>query len=207
MHSSRLSPLLLSPPSSLPLPFQRTKKRKRELFITGIFPAMNLFFITVFNKFQKIAAGENYSHYSFILIQKQKGCNCNDFVEDGTPPESAQLTELHLLRRATQHHLSHLQPSRQRHLQCPHCLSPLLSLPLTMLPHICSRHVQATILCLCRHSTTCRSRQEDSSSRLCPSNQRFPRAFGRSRAIEISRHPLHLLQLLCNETLSLHATS
>ena len=29
------------------------------------------FFITVFNKFQKLAAGENYSHYSFILIPKQ----------------------------------------------------------------------------------------------------------------------------------------
>ena len=44
----------------------------------------DLFFITVLNKFQKIAAGENYSHYSFILIQKQKGCNCNDFLKDGT---------------------------------------------------------------------------------------------------------------------------
>ena len=28
-------------------------------------------FITVLNKFQKLAAGENYSHYSFILIPKQ----------------------------------------------------------------------------------------------------------------------------------------
>ena len=28
-------------------------------------------FITVFNKFQKLAAGENYSHYSFTLIPKQ----------------------------------------------------------------------------------------------------------------------------------------
>ena len=27
-------------------------------------------FITVLNKFQKLAAGENYSHYSFILIPK-----------------------------------------------------------------------------------------------------------------------------------------
>ena len=57
--------LLLSPPSSLPLRFQRTKKKERGLFITGIFPARNLFFITVLNKFQKLAAGENYSHYSF----------------------------------------------------------------------------------------------------------------------------------------------
>ena len=45
--------------------------KKRDLFITGIFPARNLFFITVLNKFQKLAAGENYSHYSFILIPKQ----------------------------------------------------------------------------------------------------------------------------------------
>ena len=40
-------------------------------------------FITVVNKFQKHAAGENYSHYSFILIPKQKGRNCNHFVKDG----------------------------------------------------------------------------------------------------------------------------
>ena len=69
-------------PSLLPSPPPLLKK-KRELFITGIFPARELFFITVLNKFQKIAAGENYSHYSFILIKKQKGCNCNDFVDDG----------------------------------------------------------------------------------------------------------------------------
>ena len=52
-----LPSLLPSPPPLL--------KEKRELFITGIFPARNLFFITVLNKFQKLAAGENYSHYSF----------------------------------------------------------------------------------------------------------------------------------------------
>ena len=52
-------------------------KRKRDLFITGIFPATNLFFITVLNKFQKVAAGENYSHYSFILIPKQLACNAS----------------------------------------------------------------------------------------------------------------------------------
>ena len=40
-------------------------KKRRELFITGTFLAMNLFFIAVLNKFKKIAAGENYSHYSF----------------------------------------------------------------------------------------------------------------------------------------------
>ena len=61
-----LPSLLPSPP---PLPTHK-KKRKRDLFITGIFPARNLFFITVLNKFQKLAAGENYSHYSFILIPK-----------------------------------------------------------------------------------------------------------------------------------------
>ena len=57
--------------------------KKKDLFITGIFPARNLFFITVLNKFQKLAARENYSHYSFKLIPKQKGCNCNHFVKDG----------------------------------------------------------------------------------------------------------------------------
>ena len=58
-------------PSLLPsLPLLLKKKKKRELFITGIFPARNLFFITVLNKFQKLAAGENYCHYSFILIPK-----------------------------------------------------------------------------------------------------------------------------------------
>ena len=43
-----------------------------------------IIFITVLNKFQKIAAGENYSHYSFILIPKQKGRNCNHFAKHGT---------------------------------------------------------------------------------------------------------------------------
>ena len=51
-------------------------RKRRELFITGIFPAKELFFITVVNKFKKIAAGKNYSHYSFIVIRKQKGGYC-----------------------------------------------------------------------------------------------------------------------------------
>ena len=34
-------------------------------------------FITVLNKFQKLAAGENYSHYRFILIPKQLACNAS----------------------------------------------------------------------------------------------------------------------------------
>ena len=66
---------VLSPPplhSLLPsLPLLLLKKKERDLFITGIFPARNLFFITVSNKFQKIAASENYKRYSFILIPKQ----------------------------------------------------------------------------------------------------------------------------------------
>ena len=57
-----------SPPFS---PSPPPQKKERELFITGIFPARNLFLITVLNKFQKLAAGENYSHDSFILIPKQ----------------------------------------------------------------------------------------------------------------------------------------
>ena len=32
---------------------------------------------------KKIAAGENYSHYSFILNRKQKGGNCNHLLADG----------------------------------------------------------------------------------------------------------------------------
>ena len=71
VHSSRFSPLLLSTPSSL-------LKKIRELFITGIFPPRNLFFITVLNKFQKLAAGENYRRYSFILIPKQLVCNASN---------------------------------------------------------------------------------------------------------------------------------
>ena len=46
--------------SPLPPPFSPSpplKKKERDLFITGIFPARNLFFITVLNKFRKIAAG------------------------------------------------------------------------------------------------------------------------------------------------------
>ena len=81
-------PLLLPPLLSSLLPPSHTQKKERELFITGIFPARNLFFITFLNKFHKIAAGENYSRYSFILIQKHKGRNCNDFVEDGILPRT-----------------------------------------------------------------------------------------------------------------------
>ena len=55
----------------------------RELFITGIFPALNLFFIEVLNKFRKVAAGRNYSHYGYILIRKPKGRNCIYFRKDG----------------------------------------------------------------------------------------------------------------------------
>ena len=47
--------------SVLPLP---SSSKQRELFVAGIFPARNLFFIMVSNKFQKIATGKNYSHYS-----------------------------------------------------------------------------------------------------------------------------------------------
>ena len=52
-------------------------KKMEGLLNTGIFPATNLFFITVLNKFQKLAAGENYRHYSFILIPKQLVCNAS----------------------------------------------------------------------------------------------------------------------------------
>ena len=53
------------------------KKKTREHLITGIFPARELFFITVLNYFRKIAAGENYRHYGYILIPKQSTCNAS----------------------------------------------------------------------------------------------------------------------------------
>ena len=58
-------------------------KTKEGTFYYRNISGEEFIFLTVINKFQKIATGENYSHYSFILIQKQKGRNCNDFVEDG----------------------------------------------------------------------------------------------------------------------------
>ena len=70
-------------PSLLPSSPSPPQKKKEETFHYRSISGEEFIFITVLNKFQKIAAGENYSHYSFILIQKQKGCNCNDFVEDG----------------------------------------------------------------------------------------------------------------------------
>ena len=60
---------------------QHVVQNGRELqdrFITGLFPARNLIFITVLNKFQKLAAGENYRRYSFILIPKQLVCNASN---------------------------------------------------------------------------------------------------------------------------------
>ena len=82
MHSSRFSPSS----SPLPPPFSPSPpQKKEETFYYRNISGEEFIFITVLNKFQKIAAGENYSHYSFILIQKQLACNCNDFVEDGIP--------------------------------------------------------------------------------------------------------------------------
>ena len=132
MHSSRLSPLLLSPPSSLPLSFQRTKKkRKRELFITGIFPARNLFFITVLNKFQKIAAGENYSHYSFILP-------C-----DGANARKASNTGTQMMW-----HL-HLYTSVMRYVTTAHAFTSagFLSLKQSVVTHLASHRVALIAHC------------------------------------------------------------
>ena len=71
---ARLQHLSLLLPSLLPsTPFHPEKRG--ELFITSIFSAMNLIF-EVLNKFSKVAAGENYSHYGYMLIRKQKGRNC-----------------------------------------------------------------------------------------------------------------------------------
>ena len=64
--------------TSLANDFAVVRLEKGDLFITGIFPARNLFFITVLNKFQKLAAGENYRRYSFILIPKQLVCNASN---------------------------------------------------------------------------------------------------------------------------------
>ena len=74
----------LPPPLPSLLPSLPPLLKKEGTFYYRNISGDEFSFITVLNKFQKIAAGENYSHYSFILIQKQKGCNCNDFVEDGS---------------------------------------------------------------------------------------------------------------------------
>ena len=74
--------LLFYPPSSL-LSLSSSKK-KRRLLLQEYFRRRIYFYNSFLKKFPKIAAGENYSHYSFKLIQKQKGCNYNDFVKDGT---------------------------------------------------------------------------------------------------------------------------
>ena len=60
VHSN--SSLLLSLPPLL-------KKKKRDLFIAGIFPARD--FLLQFINSEKIAAAWNYRYYSFILIQKK----------------------------------------------------------------------------------------------------------------------------------------
>ena len=70
----------------------RLNKKGRELFITGLFPAREIIFITVLKQFKKIAVGENYSHYSFILIQKQKGGNCNHLAIDGITDARQSMT-------------------------------------------------------------------------------------------------------------------
>ena len=71
-------------PSLLPSPSRLLKKKEGTFYYRNI-SGDEFIFITVLNKFQKLAAGENYSHYSFILIPKQKGCNCNHFAKDGIP--------------------------------------------------------------------------------------------------------------------------
>ena len=74
--TANVTHVTILPPSSLLPPSHIQKKRGnfllQEYFRRGIY-----FFITVLNKFQKIAAGENYSHYSFILIPKQLACNAS----------------------------------------------------------------------------------------------------------------------------------
>ena len=60
-----------SPPppvsSLLPSPSRLLKKKEGTFYYRNI-SGDEFIFITVLNKFQKLAAGENYSHYSFILI-------------------------------------------------------------------------------------------------------------------------------------------
>ena len=49
-----------------------TKEKNEEgTFYYRNISGEGIIFITVLNKIKKIAAGENYSHYSFILIRKQ----------------------------------------------------------------------------------------------------------------------------------------
>ena len=70
---------LLDEKTSLANDFAVVRLKTKEGTLLQEYFGRGIYFFTVLNKFQKIAAGENYSHYSFILIQKQKGCNCNDF--------------------------------------------------------------------------------------------------------------------------------
>ena len=55
---------------SLLPPLPKHKKKEGTLYYRNI-SGEEFIFITVLNKFQKLAAGENYSHYSLILIPKQ----------------------------------------------------------------------------------------------------------------------------------------
>ena len=48
-------------------------EKKRDLFITGIFPARNLFFLTILNKFQKLAAGGKLQSLQFYINSKTIG--------------------------------------------------------------------------------------------------------------------------------------
>ena len=64
-----------------------TKKKKGTFYYRNI-SGDEFIFSTVFKLNQKIAAGENYSHYGYILIRKTIGLyvtrqNCNYFATDG----------------------------------------------------------------------------------------------------------------------------
>ena len=58
-------PLLLPPLLSSLLSLPHPEKRQGPFYYRNI-SGDEFIFITILNKFQKLAAGENYSHYSFI---------------------------------------------------------------------------------------------------------------------------------------------
>ena len=62
------------------------KKKERRLF-EGIFPAREFFVLHFDINSEKINAGWNYSHYSFIFFENNKSAPrqiCNYFCKDGT---------------------------------------------------------------------------------------------------------------------------
>ena len=76
--------LLLPPLLSSLLPPSHTQKKERELFITGIFPAKELFCITIFKSIQKKQRRVKLQSLQFFFLENIKSAPrqiCNYFRE------------------------------------------------------------------------------------------------------------------------------